>query len=524
MSIAEQITRIKTNISNAYDKCEAKGATIPTDKNSANLATTIDSITGGSAPSIAIKSPYADDNGKFVKPAEWDDIESIPIAEGEQVVYYLFDNTLDFSWCSIQVNTNSGNSLCEYGRVVNGQFQSLGVSTSVASGQHHRKILSEEFPNENYIVLKITPATAGRNLTICNTSNYSYNSRNLTSATEPILMRYGNMPYANNITTNGNQSIVSDNVMNCGALTTLANYYSNSCNLVRHRHTGWNTANVTTSASMFQNCRVLSDIDEDFSGWFSGGKLTNIGGMFNGCRNITKLYVSGWVTDNITSLAQVFNGCYNLEKIEGIEGWYLPKATHNTTPTETFFTNCYKLKQNDGVLDLSNWHLAENSTANTTMQYFFSSCFNLKEINLSGWNFANITTLNQTFGNAYNLKKVIFPEGTGSNNKLTNINSTFNFCFNLDNVDFRKIDIQSATNVSSFLGSCTNLRDFTTGTIVKALDISGANNLSHESLIGILNNLATVSSATTLTLGAVNLSKLTADEIAIATNKGWSLA
>ena len=48
MTIASEITRIKTNISNAYDALEEKGATIPSDKNSANLVSTIDTITVGS--------------------------------------------------------------------------------------------------------------------------------------------------------------------------------------------------------------------------------------------------------------------------------------------------------------------------------------------------------------------------------------------------------------------------------------------------------------------------------------------
>ena len=47
MSIASEITRIKTNIDNAYTALEAKGATIPSDKNSANLASTVNTISGG---------------------------------------------------------------------------------------------------------------------------------------------------------------------------------------------------------------------------------------------------------------------------------------------------------------------------------------------------------------------------------------------------------------------------------------------------------------------------------------------
>lgn len=47
MSIASEIQRIKGNIEDAYTECENKGATLPQNQNSDNLATTIASISGG---------------------------------------------------------------------------------------------------------------------------------------------------------------------------------------------------------------------------------------------------------------------------------------------------------------------------------------------------------------------------------------------------------------------------------------------------------------------------------------------
>ena len=47
LSITSEIERIKTNIANAYTELENKGATIPTEKNSNNLASTITTVTGG---------------------------------------------------------------------------------------------------------------------------------------------------------------------------------------------------------------------------------------------------------------------------------------------------------------------------------------------------------------------------------------------------------------------------------------------------------------------------------------------
>ena len=47
-------------------------------------------------------------------------------------------------------------------------------------------------------------------------------------------------------------------------------------------------------------------------------------------------------------------------------------------------------------------------------------------------------------------------------------------------------------------------------------------NLTVESLMNVINNLSTVYKLE-LKFGSINLSKLTAQQIAIATNKGWTL-
>lgn len=47
MSIASELTNLRTNLSNAYDAISNKGGTLPTDKNTANLAMAINSILGG---------------------------------------------------------------------------------------------------------------------------------------------------------------------------------------------------------------------------------------------------------------------------------------------------------------------------------------------------------------------------------------------------------------------------------------------------------------------------------------------
>lgn len=57
-----------------------------------------------------------------------------------------------------------------------------------------------------------------------------------------------------------------------------------------------------------------------------------------------------------------------------------------------------------------------------------------------------------------------------------------------------------------------------------SFDISGSTLYTRDALVEILNNLATVTSSRTLAMGSTNLAKLTEDDIAIATTKGWTLS
>ena len=57
-----------------------------------------------------------------------------------------------------------------------------------------------------------------------------------------------------------------------------------------------------------------------------------------------------------------------------------------------------------------------------------------------------------------------------------------------------------------------------------SLNLSTCNDLTHDSLMVVINGLQTVTTTQTLTLGTKNLAKLTEADKKIATDKGWTLA
>jgi surface protein len=102
--------------------------------------------------------------------------------------------------------------------------------------------------------------------------------------------------------------------------------------------------------------------------------------------------------------------------------------------------------------------------------------------------------------------------------------NAFNGCYSLTTLDLGSFDTTSVTNMSSMFNNCYSLTDFESCVWYKSISFSSSSKLTHDSLMSIINNLATVTSKQTLTIGATNKAKLTDDEIAVATEKGWTVA
>jgi hypothetical protein len=85
------------------------------------------------------------------------------------------------------------------------------------------------------------------------------------------------------------------------------------------------------------------------------------------------------------------------------------------------------------------------------------------------------------------------------------------------------MSLKSSTNNDSFITVAHNLVDFVAPhDICEDINIT-ADNLTVESLMSIINNLADVTKPKVLEIGANNISKLTDEQIAIAINKNWTV-
>ena len=264
------------------------------------------------------------------------------------------------------------------------------------------------------------------------------------------------------------------------------------------------TAKITDTSYLFYSGARLDYLDELL-------KLcenpTNMAYMFYLCKTITKLDLSSFNTSNVTSMTYMLYGCEALEELD-ISNF----DTSNVTNMQDMFYRCRVLKK----LDCSSF----NTSKLTSMSEMFRECNALEELDVSNFDTSNVTQINHMFNN----------------------------CKSLVNLDLSSFDFSKVTSTSSFINNCfklTNLKSFknlgkgytskTNNYSSYSVVLAQTSNLTHESLVDIITNglydlnlTYKVAEGGTLyrqilNLGATNKAKLTEDEIAIATNKGWDV-
>ena len=85
-------------------------------------------------------------------------------------------------------------------------------------------------------------------------------------------------------------------------------------------------------------------------------------------------------------------------------------------------------------------------------------------------------------------------------------------------------DLTNTFSMSEIFYGCSSLKFIHCKNIGTSFYISSSTLFTREALLEIINNLQTVKETQTLTMGETNLAKLTDEDKAIATNKGWTLA
>jgi surface protein len=252
------------------------------------------------------------------------------------------------------------------------------------------------------------------------------------------------------------------------------------------------TSHVTNMGSMFSSCYSLQTIPE-----LNTSNVTSMSSMFYNCYSLQTIPLLN--TSNVTTMDMLFSGCSFLQAVPELD-------TSKVVSMNSMFYYCRSL-QTIPLLDTSN---VKN------MKQMFYYCYPLQAI--PELDTSNVTNMSGMFNACYHLQSI--PEL--NTNNVTDMSSMFYSCRSLQTIP--ELNTSNVTNMGSMFQTCSSLQRIHILNPAVSFSISSSNMFQREDLLTILNNLATVTTTQTLTMGSTNLAKLTDADKLIATEKGWTLA
>ena len=157
-----------------------------------------------------------------------------------------------------------------------------------------------------------------------------------------------------------------------------------------------------------------------------------------------------------------------------------------------------------------------NTSKVTNMSNMFEGCSRLTSVPL--FNTVNVTDMSFMFKGCSSLTSVTLFNTVN----VTDMNFMFDGCSRLTSIP--SFDVSKVTYMNSTFRDCSSLETIHMINIGTSLEINSSTKFTREALLEIIGNLKTVTRTKTLMMGTANLAKLTDEDKAIATNKGWSLA
>lgn len=229
--------------------------------------------------------------------------------------------------------------------------------------------------------------------------------------------------------------------------------------------------------------------------------------------NIVNLNVSNWDTSNITSLNGVFSSMPNLESVEC--------ADWNVSNVTSFYATF------DGLRSLKNVNISKwDTTKSTSFDWFFSNNNSLLQLDVSNLKTQNCSSFYSMFGACHSLLQLDVSKFNMANARTTH--SMFGYCVSFTSLDISNFDLSHVKDIDYMFRRTVKLTTLKT-TNLKLPNINmgkiGFNEspLTVDSIVGLLNALPQSDKGYSFQIGSANIAKLSDEQKAIATDKGWTL-
>ena len=258
--------------------------------------------------------------------------------------------------------------------------------------------------------------------------------------------------------------------------------------------------------------------------------------MFNGCSNLTT--VPALNTSNCQYFGNMFYGCSKLTTVSLID-------TGSAKAFDSMFYGCSSLTSvplfdTSKVTNISYMFAFDSQLSGAAPNFNLSSATNVRNMfmdcskltSVPQYDLSNVVTLGPFLYGCSGLTSI--PDFNTA--KATNYSETFNGCSNV--VSIGLLDMSSATEVYDTFRNCVKLENITgvtncgkgftgTSSLYHNLSFSSSSKLTRQSCLNIFNTIYDMTNTSVtdakITLHATTKSLLSADDIAIATNKGWSV-
>ena len=241
------------------------------------------------------------------------------------------------------------------------------------------------------------------------------------------------------------------------------------------------------------SCLQIKSIDTNKLYTGTGGEEREwYNNLFGDCTNLTSLDLSNFNTSKVISMYSMFCNCTNLTS-----------------------------------LDLSSF----NTSKVFNMSNMFSSCKLLTSLNLSSFDTSTVSDMSGMFNVCMSLTSLDLSNFDTS--KVTDMRSMFNYCTSLTSLDLSSFNTSKVTEMLGMFDDCKSLSTLTLGsnwginTSISSFYLSSCP-LTHNSCLDVFNKLAdktqTATTSATLTLKSSTKALMSSTEIAIATNKGWTVS
>ena len=419
-------------------------------------------------------SVEADQNGRWIRPVEYPNLDLVQFDEGYDQIYLTYDLRIasDINYISLYLYSDAtGSYTIERGHLTNNIFIVDQTFTSSRNSSFRQAL---DIQNGEIQLWRVKVPSSQK---LCQCSFQWYTNainKSIQCNTQPCVERKAKIDYIRSFGTGVNSTSSSswaclylkkDYLQSAGygvvTENALDNIYYMCNNLVELNLSNINTSNWTVKRMYQTFYRCTSLIKIDLSKWDVSGWPMSNGNTFAyawyGCSSLKEINISTWDTSNWN--VKYMNGTFaynpSLKKLD-LSNW--DTSNWELTYFYNVFDGCHSLQK----LDLSNWDTSKWNP--TSISYCFAGCYSLKELDLSSWdtsNWSSLISFVAVFSSMYSLKN--FKQNFDTSKwKPTSLQSLFSSCVSLESLDLSNWDTSgwtTLTTLNSCFTSCISLKE-----------------------------------------------------------------